>query len=43
VERENKANFFLIRDRANKFLAAGTGQAENVIDAMGRGDFQIGL
>jgi hypothetical protein len=43
MERENKSDFFLIRDRTDKFLAARTGQAENVIDAMSRRHFEIGL
>jgi hypothetical protein len=32
MERQNKTDSFLIRDRANKFLAAGAGQTEDILD-----------
>ena len=43
MHRQNEADFFLIGDGADEFLAAGAGQTENIFDAMGGGDFQIGL
>ena len=43
VQREHEADFFLIGDGADKFLPAGAGQTENIIDAMVHRDFEISL
>jgi hypothetical protein len=43
MQRQDKADPFLIGNGADKFLTAGTGQTEYVLDSMCRRDFQIGL
>ena len=43
MERQDEADFFLIGDGADKFLAAGAGQTENIFDAMCRRDFEVCL
>ena len=43
VQREHEADFLLIGDGADKLLAAGARQTENIIDAVVYRDLEIGL
>src|ERR1044071_6895328 len=43
MKSKNEADLFLIRDGADEFLTAGAREPKHVLDAVCRGDFEVGL